>query len=113
MANDLALQKRPIKFARRLSSKRAINQSSLSLPRALAEVTSLHQGVSDIDVVGIQKMRHLCRTFRADERGVSAIQYALVAAICSISIIVMLYDLRNGVNQHLGDAGQGLQQNAH
>lgn len=58
-------------------------------------------------------MRDLCRTFWADERGVSAVQYALVAALCSISIIVMLYDIRNGVNDHLNDAGRGLQENSH
>ena len=58
-------------------------------------------------------MRQLFKNFWSDESGISAIQYALIAIICSVSIIVMLNDLRAGVNTHLNEASTGMQDATH
>lgn len=47
--------------------------------------------------------------FVADERGVSAIQYSLIAILCSVAIIAGLYGVRGSLNDGIGDVSDNLQ----
>lgn len=47
--------------------------------------------------------------FLKDERGTTANEYALIAIICSISIIAGAYGSRDGINKNIGEASAGLQ----
>ncbi len=53
--------------------------------------------------------KDVCRQFASDERGITAIQYSLIAILCSIAIIAGLYGVRGSLNQNLGDVSTNLQ----
>lgn len=57
-------------------------------------------------------MNAALKKFWADELGSASIEYALIAIICSVSIIAALYDLRDGVNHHLDSASGAMAQGA-
>ena len=47
--------------------------------------------------------------FAADERGVSAIQYSLIAILCSVAIISGLYGVRASLNASMDNVSSNLQ----
>ena len=49
------------------------------------------------------------RDFLHDERRSTAIEYAIIAILCSVSIIAGLTGVREGINGLLDDASNGLQ----
>lgn len=49
------------------------------------------------------------RTFCNDESGATANEYALIAIICSVAMIAGLMGTRDGINESLGGASDGLQ----
>ncbi|MEQ1717599.1 MAG: Flp family type IVb pilin [Hyphomicrobium sp.] len=53
--------------------------------------------------------RGIWSRFWSDEQGATANEYALIAIICSVSIIAGLYGQRDGINKNLGEATAGLQ----
>ena len=46
--------------------------------------------------------------FARDERGSTSIEYALIAALCSVAIVAGLHGIRDGITTHLNDAAGGL-----
>jgi pilus assembly protein Flp/PilA len=55
------------------------------------------------------RFKTACRRFVSDESGITAIQYSLIAILCSVAIIAGLYGVRGSLNQNLGDVSTNLQ----
>jgi len=51
---------------------------------------------------------HLVKNFLKNESGITAIEYALIAGIVSISIVASLGTLRTGLNTIFNNANTGL-----
>lgn len=54
-------------------------------------------------------MKKLWLRFLGDEAGISAIQYSLIAIMCSIAIIAGLYGVRGNLNDNMGNVSTNLQ----
>lgn len=55
------------------------------------------------------RIKNAWQRFAADERGITAIQYSLIAILCSVAIIAGLYGVRGSLNQNIGDVSTNLQ----
>lgn len=54
-------------------------------------------------------MANILQRFMGDEGGVTAIQYSLIAILCSCAIIAGLYGVRGNVNDNINDVSQNLE----
>ena len=52
---------------------------------------------------------NLLQRFVHDQRGVSAMQYALIAILCSCAIIAGLYGVRGNINDNMKDVSENLE----
>ncbi len=50
-----------------------------------------------------------CRRFIRDERGATAIEYALILILCSTAMIAALYATRQSLNDNMGSISAQLQ----
>lgn len=55
------------------------------------------------------RIKNAWQGFAADERGITAIQYSLIAILCSVAIIAGLYGVRGSLNQNISDVSTNLQ----
>lgn len=75
----------------------------------LRQAAALGSKVGDAVANGVEFMSRALKAFWADEQGITAIQYAMIAIICSVSIVVGLMGQRDGINQNLSEASAGIQ----
>lgn len=55
-------------------------------------------------------MKQMWRYFLKDESGVTAIQYSLIAILCSVAIIAGLYGVRASLNENFSGVSTNLQE---
>jgi Flp pilus assembly pilin Flp len=55
------------------------------------------------------RLTKVWREFAADDRGITAIQYSLIAILCSVAIIAGLYGVRASLNENIGGVSTNLQ----
>ena len=57
----------------------------------------------------LEKMTAICRAFKTDERGATAIEYALLAALVGIAIIASTGTMGNHISDDFNEIGNTIE----